>query len=151
MVKYRRRKQIERVIVIAALVTVCLVLVGFHVSSGRQRQKLVEMIADVPRSPTRSPTDSPTHRPTDMPTPPMSPRLFCGIPFKVREHAQEKMEAIMSTWADDCDGIGFFVDRGDKELFEKKFHNNIFEIDMVRKSGEGKGIDNRPSKHILER
>ena len=78
-------------------------------------------------------------------------KLFCGIPFKVQHHALGKIDAILNTWGKECDGIGFFVDRGDKAKFDKKHQPYIFEIDMKRISGEGKGIDGRPAKHILER
>ena len=78
-------------------------------------------------------------------------KLFCGIPFKVQHHALGKIDAILNTWGRECDGIGFFVDRGDKAKFDEKHQPYIFEIDMKRMSGEGKGLDGRPAKHILER
>ena len=78
-------------------------------------------------------------------------KLFCGIPFKVRDNALDKIDTILNTWGQNCDGIGFFVDRGTKYKFDLKHQPYIYEIDMKRLSGDGKGLDNRPSKHILER
>jgi hypothetical protein len=78
------------------------------------------------------------------------PRLMCNIPFKVRAHAQEKVAVIINTWGAKCDVLRFFIDRGDKELFDEKYHKYLVELDMVRRSGDATGVDHRPTKHIWE-
>lgn len=80
-----------------------------------------------------------------------NPRLHCSIPFKVREHAQEKIAVIIDTWGSKCDVLRFFVDRGDKKFFEEKYQKYLVELDMVRHSGDGTGVDGQKSKHIWER
>ena len=75
-------------------------------------------------------------------------RIHCSVPFKVRDHAQEKVAVIVETWGSKCDVLRFFVDRGDKLLFEEKFHKYLIELDMVRHSGDGTGVDGKTTKHI---
>lgn len=80
-----------------------------------------------------------------------NPRILCSVPFKVRSHAQAKIAVIVDTWGKECDGLKFFIDKGEKKNFEAKYHKYLVEIDMVRKSGDGRGPDGRPTKHIWER
>jgi len=73
------------------------------------------------------------------------------VPFKVGRHAQEKIAVIVDTWGKECTGLKFFIDIGETEKFDPQYHKYLVEIDMVRKSGDGRGPDGRSTKHIWER
>lgn len=89
------------------------------------------------------------HAHSPAPTP-QQLRLFCAIPLIGSPATVDIVHTITTTWGNRCDGLKFFVRRGERGYFADHIQRFVVELDLIR-NNTGLGSDGKPAKHILEK